>query len=370
MTSGCNHNERPAARPSFRYNPFEIALCGGTDADRRSLMATIVAHFSPRRSVAQVIARAYAGPRPQTDEIGINLVYGAGECGLMYPEHLDTHLRPRPLLDADLVVMESEGDVPIEKIVLTDHPTRSCTDAIATFGRVVGSSPSRSEVPHFTPDQISTLLGWLEQHFEKRARNTPLYGLVLAGGRSTRMSRDKATLLYDGKPQIARCSELLEGRCDNVFLSIRPDQMDDEARSARPQIQDRFLDIGPMGGILSAQQTYPDAAWLVMACDLPLVDEHTVDRLIAQRNPYKVATAYVGAGDGLPEPLCAIYEPKSRFRMFEFLANGYTCPRKVLMNSYVNLLALEDSRAMENVNTPEEYQTALRRLCEKRQTVP
>jgi molybdopterin-guanine dinucleotide biosynthesis protein A len=225
-------------------------------------------------------------------------------------------------------------------------------------------------VPHFTPDETQALLGWLERYFDERARMTPLYGLVLAGGRSTRMAQDKAVLIYEEKPQLERCFDLLEARCDEVFLSVHPDQAHDETRSAFPQIKDCFLDIGPMGGILTAQRTEPDAAWLVLACDLPLVEADTVDRLIANRNPYKFATAYASTRDGLPEPLCAIYEPKSYFRLLEFLANGYTCPRKVLIHSATDLVALENKSDLDNVNTPEEYQAALRCLQERRQTTP
>jgi molybdopterin-guanine dinucleotide biosynthesis protein A len=81
--------------------------------------------------------------------------------------------------------------------------------------------------------------------------------------------------------------------------------------------------------------------------------------LAAQRNPFKLATAYVSANDGFPEPLCAIYEPKSVFRLMQFLAFGYHCPRKVLINSDTWLLELAETCALDNVNTPAERDTAL-----------
>ena len=51
---------------------------------------------------------------------------------------------------------------------------------------------------------------------------TPIYGLVLAGGRSTRMQRDKAALLYHGRTQIEWAMDLLRPHVEKVFLSVRP----------------------------------------------------------------------------------------------------------------------------------------------------
>jgi molybdopterin-guanine dinucleotide biosynthesis protein A len=60
----------------------------------------------------------------------------------------------------------------------------------------------------------------------------PLYGLVLAGGRSTRMQRDKANLEYAGKPQLARAMELIAPLVVRAFVSVRPDQQHDPQRAA------------------------------------------------------------------------------------------------------------------------------------------
>ena len=59
----------------------------------------------------------------------------------------------------------------------------------------------------------------------------PLYGLVLAGGRSTRMQRDKATLTYQGRNQLERAMALLEPCVVQAFVSVRPDQRQDPARA-------------------------------------------------------------------------------------------------------------------------------------------
>ncbi|HEX2495054.1 MAG TPA: NTP transferase domain-containing protein, partial [Steroidobacter sp.] len=133
----------------------------------------------------------------------------------------------------------------------------------------------------------------------------PLFGLILAGGASTRMQRDKASLEYHGKSQVAWAFELLQSLCTATFISVRPDQRNDAARAHFPQIIDRLSGVGPIAGISAALQEHPKAAWLVLACDLPFVSEATLQFLIEQRDPQRIATAYRSAHDGLPEPLCA-----------------------------------------------------------------
>ena len=93
----------------------------------------------------------------------------------------------------------------------------------------------------------------------------PLYGLVLAGGKSRRMGQDKALLLREGQSQLSYVATLLEGATERVFVSARHDQQDDPERSRFATIVDRYEDIGPIAGILSAMDEYPDADWLVEA---------------------------------------------------------------------------------------------------------
>src|SRR6185312_1358263 len=167
----------------------------------------------------------------------------------------------------------------------------------------------------------------------------PLYGLVLAGGRSTRMQRDKAALEYAGRSQLERAIELATPLVERLFVSVRRDQTGDPLRARFPQIVDSGEVEGPIAGIMAAQSCYPDAAWLVLACDLPLLDPATLRHLLRARRPERQATAYRSSRDGLPEPLCAIYEPSSREAIRAYIAAGRDCPRKFLLNSNTALLS-------------------------------
>jgi len=185
-----------------------------------------------------------------------------------------------------------------------------------------------------------------------------LQGLVLAGGSSSRMREDKAALAYAGRRQLDRACELLSRHVARVFVSVRPEQAQEPTRARHSLIVDTLPGQGPIVGILSAFAANPDAAWLVLACDLPFLSDATLGHLIASRQEAAGATAYRSAHDGLPEPLCAIWEPRALAALSAFHAEGRSCPRKFLIRSAAALVEPLDPRALDNVNTPEEYAEA------------
>lgn len=172
------------------------------------------------------------------------------------------------------------------------------------------------------------------------------------------MQRDKAALAYHGQPQLQWAYDLVSQVCAATFVSVRPEQRDDATRRDFPQIVDRQPGMGPIAGISAALLEHPKAAWLVIACDLPFITRETLQHLIAQRDPERIATAYRSAHDGLPEPLCAIWEPQARETLLAYIASGKQCPRKFLINSDALLLDLPDARALDNVNTAQEFVAA------------
>jgi len=180
-----------------------------------------------------------------------------------------------------------------------------------------------------------------------------LNGLVLAGGRSKRMGTDKALMKWHGEEQRYHIADILMACCDEVFISCRPDQQHEIDASCKT-LPDIFLNKGPLGGILSAFSSQPSKAWLVVACDLPLLNEDTISFLIAARDPKKYATTYKSPHDGLPEPLIAIWEPRSYPVLLNSFEEGITCPRKVLMKMDKKILEPLHPETLMNVNTPED----------------
>jgi molybdopterin-guanine dinucleotide biosynthesis protein A len=182
----------------------------------------------------------------------------------------------------------------------------------------------------------------------------PIFGLVLAGGESRRMGRDKALLDRNGQSQLAFIADLLGECVDRVFVSTRADQDADTERSQYDQIVDRYDNIGPVAGILSALEEYPDVDWLVLACDLPNINKETIKHLLDSRDGEQPFTAYTSSHDGLPEPLCAVYHSGCNDIVQEFVNDGMVCPRKILIRSETRLLQQTDPGSLDNINTPDD----------------
>lgn len=270
------------------------------------------------------------------------------------------------LLECDLVLSEGAPGAGTPTVLLLDEggqcgaDPEPAGDVVATVG--VGRGPMGRRAPDFHPSDLEGIAQAVLSRLSADAEARPLYGLVLAGGRSTRMGRPKWQLDYRGEPHALHLLGLLDARCERSFLSIRPEQGEEPALASNPHIVDAFPGLGPLSGILSAMTLHPEAAWVVLACDLPGVSVGTIERLLAARAPLRFATCYESPVDGLPEPLVAVYEPKARLRLFQLAALGHSCPRKMLLNSRTLLLESAEGKELANVNYPGEYEQAVAHL--------
>jgi molybdenum cofactor guanylyltransferase len=175
-------------------------------------------------------------------------------------------------------------------------------------------------------------------------------GLILSGGQSSRMGEEKRLINYHGKTQEQYLFDLLSNYFSAVYVSINQSQTTD-----LPCIQD--LDLGvksPMVGIVSAFHHNPNVAWLVVACDMPFVDEKAIEFLLKHRNLEKFATAFENSEEHFPEPLLTIYEPRIFSKLQEATDEGKKSPMKVLKNLDIELLQNFDNQWIINANTIEE----------------
>lgn len=189
-----------------------------------------------------------------------------------------------------------------------------------------------------------------------------LYGLVLAGGKSLRMGKDKGQIHYRGMPHSLYLLKMVEDLCDKAFLSIRSDQKA-IYDSLKHKIVDEDLFKGPFNGMMSAYHYNPEVSWLVVACDLPLMDKASLEMLIAERDANMAATAMATHKTGLPEPLAAIWEAHSLKTVPDYLKTAKSsCPRKFLLNSDTKLVFPEDDTVLLNSNSEQDYEEVMKRL--------
>jgi molybdopterin-guanine dinucleotide biosynthesis protein A len=209
-----------------------------------------------------------------------------------------------------IVVLDPKKEASLQKKLdrLTDVDLILTTEQQTSLYPFLAAHLKGKEVPVLAATDIPGIIAFLQKAMEKA--QPKVLGLVLAGGKSVRMGEDKGQINYHGKPQREFAADLLRPLCEQVFISCRVDQME-EIDSEYDLLPDTFTGLGPFGAIMSAFREYPDHAWLVIACDLPLLNAQTLGFLLKNRNPSKTASAFNNPVSQFPEPLIAIWEPKA-----------------------------------------------------------
>ncbi len=265
---------------------------------------------------------------------------------------------------AQVVVIYNNKAASLQKRVeqLTNVKMILVADGTDIFDFIKEAVPNWEQLPIYRTDETENIVSFFKT--EMLRAKPEMNGLVLAGGKSQRMGFDKGAVNWYGKEQRYYIADILKPHCKDVFISCREEQQQD-MEAGYNTMPDTFTGLGPFGAILSALREKPDSAWLVVACDLPLMDSETLQHLVSNRDSSSIATTYQSAFDGFPEPLITIWEPKSYPVLLSFLSQGYSCPRKVLINGDITLLNAPNPDALTNVNTPEELEQIKRVLHQK-----
>lgn len=370
------------ARPALgEFARHELAFIGAPCGDIQRLAARLTAALAPTgHRVGYVDADHASGDADETQALSPLLQAGAyAELTdkirfrrLDERRALDRFSQPALLAGASLALVNGNHFRASQQVVLIDprkslaHKLDKLSD-VQAFVLAEGITeipdylqahlPHHATLPRFALANVAGLAAWVQQWLV--ARQAPLHGLVLAGGLSQRMQTDKGRLRYGpgGREQREVAAGLLAEVCQEVFVSVRAEQAAELPAGLRP-LPDTFLGLGPLGGILSAFRHDPNAAWLVLACDLPFLTADVLRQLVAGRQPARLATAFRSPDNEFPEPLITIFEPRAYPELLRFLGMGYSCPRKMLINSDVEVLPTPGGEALRNVNTPAERAAA------------
>lgn len=369
------------ARPAIgEFGRHELGILGAPCGVIKDLAARLLPLLTPRWRVAYVDADHAAG-----DEGGADAILQAGATAeltdkihfrrLDVRRGLDKFIQPQWLNEQNLVLVNGNHFRARQQVVIIDprKPLDKKLDRLTDVQLILLSEgqtelpevlqrhlPNPAEVPVLPLADTAAIAAWARQWLQQR--QPPLRGLVLIGGRSQRMQQDKSRLRYHAREQQQHAAALLAPLCQDVFISCRPEQAA-ELPAGLQALPDQFLDLGPMSGLLTAFRHDPNAAWLVMACDLPFLTEQTLRHLVQHRHAGRVATAFQSPDNEFPEPLITIWEPRSYPVLLQFLGLGYSCPRKVLINADIELLPAPAPQELRNVNTPEERDAARQELA-------
>ena len=191
-----------------------------------------------------------------------------------------------------------------------------------------------------------------------------LFGLVLAGGQSSRMGKDKGSLIYHQEPQREYLANLMQPFCEKVFISCRKEQA---IISNHDLLFDNYENVGPIGALLTAFEFNSEVSWLVIACDLPFMDENGIEFLIKNRSLAQIATVFQHPSTLEVEPLSAIWENSSYDILKKYFEKGFRSPKRVLQKNDVKLLKPENEKILMNVNYLKEFE-AIKTIREQKKT--
>lgn len=350
------------------YGRNEWAIMGTSCSIIQKLAQDLVKNIPPQYKTAYVDADHKAGDAEEalayslqyTDKINFNRLDFQGKM---------TDFQQRSLFnEQDIILINGNHFQGKRQIIVLDPnkfeslsrklDTLTQVDAfisLNTEGVIIpdfikNSIPNWAEIPIFNLNETDKIADFIISKIVVPLINA----LILVGGKSTRMGRDKSQIDYHGKPQWQFMASILRGLDLEVFVSCREEQA--AQFEGENLIFDTFTGLGPFGAIASAFRENPNTAWLVVACDLPLLNENTLKTLIENRKPSAIATTYRSpeSVEGFPEPLITIWEPNSYAILLQFLAQGLSCPRKVLINSNTHIIDPSVPETLMNVNTPEE----------------
>ena len=366
MTSVVRHKKHAnLEKPKLgHYSRNEVAILGApcpiiqqlANQIAQSLEEMEVTFMDADHSVDQSMAR-FPG-HLLTDKISHHRLDYAGTIN-DYDQKLELMDKPLVLINGNhfkaaqqIVILNSKKKESLSRKLdrLTNVRLILTDDEETPFDFLQDHIPNLHDIPIGRLDDINLI----SRLVRESVQIPPVFGLVLAGGDSRRMGKDKTKISYHDKPQAQFAFEIMDQLVERTFISCKHGQ-EEKFSFTENYVLDTFTGLGPFGAVLSAFRKHPNHAWLVVATDQPLLGKEELERLIIKRDPAKFATCYYNPETQFPEPLITLWEPGSYQRMLQFLSLGYSCPRKVLINSPIQMIEVSETSFMKNANTPEEH---------------
>lgn len=147
-------------------------------------------------------------------------------------------------------------------------------------------------------------------------------GIILAGGKSTRMGTEKGLQKLYHEPLISYAIDALKNICTELVISSSTDAYNQFGYRVVP---DEFPGIGPMGGIYSVLKQSKSKYNLVLSCDLPFVSELLLNYILLSGKGYMAAVPC--EGNRHYEPLCGFYDQSIVDRIKDFIQkSNYKLP--------------------------------------------
>jgi molybdopterin-guanine dinucleotide biosynthesis protein A len=181
--------------------------------------------------------------------------------------------------------------------------------------------------------------------------------ILLAGGPSFRMKRDKALLPVAGEPLVQRILSQVQGLFDEILVSVAKGRRYDFLQYS--QVEDEVDGLGPLAGILSGLRAARNPVSFVMACDVPRLDRDFVSRMLDAAEDFDIAVPRTDKG---LEPLLAVYKKTAIPHIERLLASSERRVLALFDRCRTRVVDIGRPPWLLNLNTPGDYRKYLRSL--------
>ncbi|REA57509.1 molybdenum cofactor guanylyltransferase [Dyadobacter luteus] len=189
-----------------------------------------------------------------------------------------------------------------------------------------------------------------------------LYGLVVGGGESQRMGKDKAFLTYYEKPQCFHLTDLLKNEpalCEQVFISCNEKQQHLIPAAYQP-LPDKtaYKSNGPIASLLTAFEKYPGNDFLIVGCDYPLLSIRELRSFLNTIRRESIAATFYN-NENKYEPLIGWYSAQCAPLLMQFYREGNRSLQHFLRQNNAEKYVPEQLETMKSADTPEDYERIL-----------
>lgn len=183
-------------------------------------------------------------------------------------------------------------------------------------------------------------------------------GIILCGGKSSRMGQNKALLSLGGKPIISQVLDTLKPFCNEVLISTNNNEL---AFLGYPIIKDVFEGIGPIAGILSALQKSKNETNIILSCDTPFVNKSFIHALLDKKDKFDVVLPEF---EGYLQPMTGMFKKEIAPIIEKEIAGGNFIPPRIFEQCNLYRLKIDENsfcyhkNLFFNINSPADYQKA------------
>lgn len=180
-------------------------------------------------------------------------------------------------------------------------------------------------------------------------------GIILAGGKSSRLGQNKGLAHFRSKPLVSYAISALEPICTKIVISANND-LDEYQKFGFETITDEIKNIGPMGGLITCLKKSTTRFNFVLACDTPNVSSDLFIYLLNNIENFQMAIPE--HGNGLIEPLIGCYTTNILWYMEEAVKAGDYSLRGLINRIRIKKVKIDDTLPFfkndlfYNVNTP------------------